>query len=128
MIAVKELYWKIFATSATEMSHFVFQSDSSDTTISNVTLVENHVQKHIHLIHEGYKDHECDSCGKSFFHSHWHNSRSLPRSQIPLLWKSIFHEHNLKNHINSIHEGSQGGSNLVRMAMTIKHVSIVYYI
>ena len=70
MIAVKELYWKIFATSATEMSHFVFQSDSSDTTLSNVTLVENHVQKHINLIHEGYKDHECDSSGKSFFHSH----------------------------------------------------------
>ena len=84
MIAVKELYWKIFATSATEMSHFVFQSDSSDTTISNVTLVENHVQKHdtkitnvtlvenhffIHIdtIHEVYQDHKFHSCGKAFF-------------------------------------------------------------
>ena len=40
------------------MSHFVFQSDSSDTTISNVTLVENHVQKHIHL--ENKHENTCD--------------------------------------------------------------------
>ena len=33
---------------------------------TNVTLVENNLRQHIHTVHEGYKDHKCESCGKTF--------------------------------------------------------------
>ena len=40
------------------------------TKITNVTLVESisskNLKKHIHTIREDYKDHKCDSCGKTF--------------------------------------------------------------
>ena len=40
------------------------------------------LKKHIHTVHEGHKDHKCESCGKSF------SSRQM-----------------LKKHIHAIHEG-----------------------
>ena len=39
------------------------------------------LKKHIHIVHEGHKDHKCEFCGKSF---------SLRQ--------------NLKKHINKIHK------------------------
>ena len=40
------------------------------------------MKKHIHTVHEGHKDHNCEYCGKSFSQAR-----------------------NLKNHIHTIHEG-----------------------
>jgi len=40
------------------------------------------LKKHIQTVHEGHRDYECDSCGKSFSESG-----------------------NLKRHIHTVHEG-----------------------
>ena len=40
------------------------------------------LERHLHTVHDGYKDHKCESCGKSF---------------------SLAGE--LKRHIGKIHEG-----------------------
>ena len=59
------------------------------TKITNVSLVvgksfsrPDRLKKHIHTVHEGYKDYKCESCSKSFSHSQ-----------------------SLKTHIYTIHEG-----------------------
>ena len=63
---------------------------TKDTKITNAYV--NHVckksfsparvlKKHIHIVHEGHKDHKCENCGKSFS------------------------EGQLKIHIHTVHEG-----------------------
>ena len=41
------------------------------------------MRKHIHTVHEGHKDHKCESCGKSFtsakdlaYYIHWRDIQS----------------------------------------------------
>ena len=65
------------------------------------------MKKHIHTVHEGQKDHSCESCGKSFSqaiylkHIHTvhegHKDHKCEFSQVG----------NLKKHIHIVHEGSK---------------------
>ena len=58
------------------------------TKITNKNHVVNYffearsLRKHIRTVHEGHKDHKCESCNKSFSHAH-----------------------HLRRHIHTIHEG-----------------------
>ena len=41
------------------------------TKITNVTCGKSfttlqYLEKHLHIVHDGYKDYKCESCGKSF--------------------------------------------------------------
>ena len=69
------------------------------------------LNKYIPNVHEGYKDHICESCGKSFSHT-----RNLKRHIYTIheghkdykcesCGKTFSHAHNLNKHIHIFHEG-----------------------
>ena len=69
------------------------------------------IKKHIHVFHEGNKDHRCNFCDKSFtsfmsFSGHmsaFHEGNEAKMCE--LCGKSFNHPNNLKRHIHTVHQG-----------------------
>ena len=68
------------------------------------------MKKHVYIVHEGHKDHKCDTCGKSFtsksyFKQHSNTCGGAPDHKCEACGKLFYEERQLKNHIKSAHEG-----------------------
>ena len=71
------------------------------------------MQKHIYTIHDGHKDHKCESCGKSFSQAEnlkrhiqtVHEDHKDYRCES--CDKSFSQAEHLKKHIHTVHEGNK---------------------
>ena len=65
-----------------------------------------HLRKHINGVHNGQKDHKCDSCGKSFSSAQmmkYHIKAIHNNHKCDICGKSFSQGRFLNRHINAIH-------------------------
>ena len=67
---------------------------------------------HMSIIHEGKKDHRCETCGKWFgfeshLNNHIHSVHENVRFQCDTCGKSYFAKSHLKNHVKRVHESQK---------------------
>ena len=101
---------KVLETHLREFSSFVFSE--SYRRDFRMFLIAQHLKVHIRTVHEGKKDHICDSCGKGFpvagklkQHIHIvHDGRKDYKCQS--CGKLFSVAGNLKQHINKVHESA----------------------
>ena len=71
------------------------------------------LQRHINTVHEGQKDHKCESCGKSFtqlqsLEIHLHTVHDGNKDhKCESCGKSYTQAHMLKRHIHTVHDGNK---------------------